>query len=504
MMLYLALIFVVIIQLVYFIKTQKDIKHLSGMFPEIEKSLSIVDCSFVESIINSKDFSSQISSLPEKSDSLYDENGEEYFTVSLLKISDSHRKNFSSFAEIVDKTNLYLCKNRGASADLDILKDICEQRIMVLESSIQNSLNVPLYCGLAGTFLGIIVGLNGVEIDSVFTASSNSVNLDGIQDLLTGIVFAMIASLVGLILTVKNSSISFLVPSYKDASRKTDQNKESYFDYLRRELMPVLAHSMASSLNSLRGVLGHFVDKFGHKLNDYADTAELLNDNLDKQQKMLDAINKLNLVKTSSKIAEAFLVLKDSSDSLNVFHDYQEHLNNTILSVSSIVSKINSATQDIDKILKKFDTFSMGLNTVVEGQYNAAELQRQFKESIETHFPIGSEGRDVWRKEYDMLVTDAQNVTKELSCQLAISTQYIQNFVSNNKDFFETFHHMREVVNVLVQYADAQSQCYNDLKSEIIGLRSDFKGSKVETIELHKSTLEAVKTMNSLLLALKN
>ena len=178
-----------------------------------------------------------------------------------------------------------------------------------------------------------------------------------------------------------------------------DGNKDIYFDFLRRELMPILAHSMASSLGSLRNVLGHFVEKFGTKLNDYADTAILLNENLGKQQEVLIAIEKINLVETSTRVANIFQTLKDSSNSLNVFYQYQQQLNDTISTVSSVISQINSTTNNIGQILNRFDTFAMGLNTVVEGQYKSAELQQQFRESIENHFPKGSEARDLWRKE---------------------------------------------------------------------------------------------------------
>lgn len=513
-----AVIVVVIIQLIYFFKTRKEIIQLKYIFPNVNNYIKIVDCSFVPSMLNDPKLNSKIVDLPLKTDEQYNENGEEYFTVSLLEISKKHRKEYPVFAEIIDKTNVYLCKNHGVSADLEILKDICEEKIITMETSIQNSLNVPLYCGLAGTFVGIIVGLIGVDLDVMFPdvdamslkGGNAKVDLQGIEDLLKGVVCAMFASLAGLVMTVKNSAISipmpnkfFDMPSFKVASRMADEKKEIYYDFLRRELMPILAHSMASSLNSLRNVLGHFVDNFGTKLNDYADTAGLLNENLDKQQKMLDAINKMNLVNTASKVSDIFLTLKDSSDSLNIFYQYQQQLNATITALTSVVSNINNAVNNIGQVLGKFDNLAVGLDLVLEGQHNSNELQLQFKQSLETHFPHSSEGRDIWRKEFDALMEDAQNVSKELSNQLAVSTQYVQNFVSNNKEFFETFSHLREVMITLTQYADRQSQCYNDLRSEIVGLRSDFKGSKIETNELHKSTLEAIKTMNSILEAIK-
>ena len=57
--------------------------------------------------------------------------------------------------------------------------------------------------------------------------------------------------------------------------------------------MPTLSNSMASSLNSLKGVLGEFIGKFGHNLDAYANSAELLNDNIEKQHLLLVEINNM-------------------------------------------------------------------------------------------------------------------------------------------------------------------------------------------------------------------
>ena len=146
---------------------------------------------------------------------------------------------------IINRTNEYLCKNTGTSADLGVLEDICDSQKETLEDEIQNSLNVPLYLGLAGTFIGIITGLLGVDFDQIF---GNTNNLNGLQHLLYGIVVAMCASLLGLGFTVYNSAVT-----YKTAVSKCDDGKGDYMNFLRRELMPLLSNSMASSLNSLKG-----------------------------------------------------------------------------------------------------------------------------------------------------------------------------------------------------------------------------------------------------------
>ena len=101
----------------------------------------------------------------------------------------------------------------------------------------------------------------------------------------------------------------------------------------------------------------------------------------------------------------------------------------------------------------------------------------------------------MWRKEFDNLLTDAQNVSRQLNTQLSQNTSYVQQFVTDNSKFFTSFDEMRSVLTALVEYSKAQSECYKDLKDEILSLRKDTKDSQRETAELHKSLIEAVKAM---------
>ena len=85
-----------------------------------------------------------------------EEHTEETVDVHLVTLDSQDHPAMQS---VVYRTNRYLCKNIGTSADFPLIKDICERRLDVLDAEIQNSLNTPLYLGLAGTFMGIIFGL---------------------------------------------------------------------------------------------------------------------------------------------------------------------------------------------------------------------------------------------------------------------------------------------------------------------------------------------------------
>ena len=284
--------------------------------------------------------------------------------------------------------------------------------------------------------------------------------------------------------------------NYKKAIVGCDLNKNAYYDFLRRELMPVLSNSMASSLNSLKSVLGEFIGKFGHNLDAYANSAELLNDNIEKQHLLLVELNKMDQPKLAVQIAESFKSLKESSDSLGIFRQYQNDLNKTVKEIEGVVSHIGN-------IISNFDDFSSNLRIVVNNQAVAGELQKDFKTAIEKHFPTGSEAREMWRKEFDELSSDATEISKELNEQLKASSEYIRAFVQNNQTSFESLSDLKSVIESLVSYSNVQANCYRDLKKEIEELRKEQISAKADNSKLNADLLTAVREMISAIKTMK-
>ena len=507
----LAIIIVVVVlyfQIKSFNETRDKISQLSDFFPN-ESSFELIETSITKDILQSKKKMEDFIENPPKRhipeppairfedeedqdlEQGFEEIGQvapvEYADVDLIIVKNNVGS--SAFKDVVKETNAYLCKNVGTSADFTIIQEICERKIESLEAQITNTVNVPLYLGLAGTFIGIITGLAGIafNVNELFNAGEMS----ALRNLLIGVVIAMIASFVGLFLMIINSSIN-----YKKALSECDCNKNGYYDFIRRELMPVLSNSMASSLNSLKGVLGEFIGKFGHNLDAYANSAELLNDNIEKQHLLLVEINRMNQTEVATQIAETFNTLKEASESLETFNDYQDSLNKTIQEVNTAVSKI-------DTIVKTFEDFAKSLKVVVENQETAGKLQSQFKTAIETHFPTGSEAREMWRKQFDELISDASTVSEELHEQLRVSTDYIKSFVQDNQAVFSSFSKQKEVLDSLIQYANVQATCYTDLKQEIQSLKQSQVKAQVDDAKLNADLLTAVKEMISAIKAMK-
>ena len=466
---------VIVFQILSFVSTKRKIEQLKNFFPTNVSNLEIVETSISQDTIASAQALARFVMNPPAK---VDEEG--YETISLIKI----KGNVSNiFKEVVNETNAYLCKNIGTSAEFSLLQDICERKIEALDAQINTSLNVPLYLGLAGTFIGIITGVLGLapNISKLFTAE----NTTPLTNLLIGVGIAMSASLLGLGLMIYNSAVL-----YKKALEANDNRRIAYYDFLRQNLMPVLSNSMASSLNSLKGVLGSFIGKFGQNLDSYADTVDILNDNIKEQHLLLAELNQMNQTQMAIQIAKTFKTLENSAASLETFHTYQTSLNDTI-------QQVNGAVGKIDTIISSFNAFTNALQVVVQNQQVAVELQRQFQTAIETHFPTGSEAREIWRKQYDELAEDAKSVSTELNNQLQASTEYIRTFADTNKDSFGALLQIQSLVDALNQYAQMQASCYNDLKGEITELKKEQVTSQSNYAKLNADLLLAVKEMTN-------
>lgn len=201
--------------------------------------------------------------------------------------------------------------------------------------------------------------------------------------------------------------------------------------------------------------------------------------------------------KVAVEIAETFNSLKESADSLKVFRTYQDNLNETIKEVSGAVEKIEG-------IIESFDNFASSLNVVVENQEAATELQSQFRTAIEKHFPTGSDTREMYRKQFDELTSDAKIVSEELNKQLQASTEYIKSFVDNNKATFYSLSQLNVVLTKLIEYTNVQATCYTDLKNEIVNLKQEQIKSQKNAADLNADLLKAVREMITAIKSIKN
>lgn len=467
------------LQIFVFFNVFFKIKSYQRFFPSSFKEIQIKKFFITKAVLSEPDqFDKYLDSLSNEVQVI--EESDDAEQVEILVIPNSTRANHSHFSEVIKSTNAYLCKNKGASADFGILKDTCERHLEKVDNEIGNLINVPLYIGLGGTFVGIIIGLWGIDFSATTVGTTTTISSDSIAQLLNGVIAAMFASLMGLAFTVINSALV-----YKPAAYKNDTDKNHYYDFLQRELLPFLNIGVSKSLGSFKDVLNHFIIKFGENMDDYKDSGHLLNENLQKQQTVLEEINKLSLTRTATKIAEVFADLKESAEHLEKFQTYQKGLN-------GYVDKTEKVAHDMNVIIEQFKDFNVNLKAISNNSVATIELQKQFKDSLEKHFPTINDHREVWRTQVDELNQDIKEVYKELNSYFKTSTEQIQSFIGSNNNFFTGINEIQNAIKIFVENSSIQKDEFNVLKNQIVEMRNDFKDSQKQSIETNKALIEAI------------
>jgi len=150
-----------------------------------------------------------------------DTNKIELFQVEdYLKIHTQHDNVI--FKIIISSINKYLKNNKDAVSDYHLMKDIVERNCDAKESEINTQVPVPLYLGLVGTMLGILIGIGFLvfsgSLDDLLN-TGNGAGSKGIETLLGSVALAMISSINGIILTTRGSQLT------KNAKTEVEKNK---------------------------------------------------------------------------------------------------------------------------------------------------------------------------------------------------------------------------------------------------------------------------------------
>ena len=337
---YLIEVFVTILiiswQFISFLRTKKRIFFIKNIFTQNE-----LDNSFIE---------------------YKDSDGLEVETI-----KEEDESFTESFKNILFSINRYLEKNKGA-ADFSIIKSVVDRSVVAKENDIASVVSTPLYLGLMGTFIGVILGLLRI-------AFSKKIDDENIHAFIAGILIAMTASLMGLILTTVNNSFFF-----KKAKSINDDRKNKFFNFLQIELLPHLESSLYSALDRLRINLNDFNENIGKtvRLFDQNFTANVwhlkesvegLSDNINPiientntQKAFLQELRSIGYNRMAEANVKVFTLMKEAGPNFIAFIQKQKELNESmdkantlVLSIKSIMDRIKTFEDNINKLGERID-----------------------------------------------------------------------------------------------------------------------------------------------------
>lgn len=241
---------------------------------------------------------------------------EEYIEVTLVTTVE---KETPILSKILHSTNTYLLRNKGAVSDFNLIKDVVERNCDAVDDEINIQLPIPLYLGLMGTMLGIIVGL--FFMPPFNTATTGAIG-DAIDVLIGGVKIAMIAGFVGLLLTVIASGFM-----YKGAKAKTESKKNDFYTFIQTDLLPVLSQNVTSSIYSLQANLLKFNDTFSTNVNRFDGFLKEIYASFESQLLLLEELKNIDIAQLAKLNVNVLKELRTSTKEFERFNHYLQQVN---------------------------------------------------------------------------------------------------------------------------------------------------------------------------------
>ena len=230
------------------------------------------------------------------------------------------------FESIKDSINKYLENNSGSVIDFSLLKDAVDRHCDSVENDINTLTPTPLYCGLAGTMAGVIVGLGSLITTGSITnlLSSGSGNFgtaaEGVNDLLSGVAWAMLASIMGILFT---TIASLLFKKYK---LQGESGKNTFLAWLQAKLLPELSSDTSDALKRLVKNLNKFNNTFAENTSSLRGALREVNESYRIQGDVIKAVHDMDVMKMAKANVRVLEELKECTDKLEQFNEYLDDI----------------------------------------------------------------------------------------------------------------------------------------------------------------------------------
>lgn len=325
----LIILIIICFQLYSYGDTVKKIKRYRNIFPKSVSSYSLKELTIREEKEIIEDQEDDDLPLPFDEDSEI----EEGVTVSQVHIDEAS----PTLLEVEHSLNMYLQKNKGAASDFHIMKDVVERYCDADEEGITTQQPIPLYLGLMGTMVGIIVGV-------IYIAATNGFSGDGITksvtELMTCVAIAMSASLIGVYCTTRISWKS------KDAFSKVESAKNIFYSWLQTELLPTLSGNTVNALYLLQQNLTKFNTTFQSNITGLNKALGQIKDTSSEQVELINLLQDIDIRRVAQANVTVLHELKDCTGELSRFNQY-------IHSVSDYLNAVNSLNTNINEHLNR-------------------------------------------------------------------------------------------------------------------------------------------------------
>lgn len=317
-----------------------------------------------------------------------------------------------TFDSIKESINKYLRSNAGSVIDFHLLKDAVDRHCDSVENDINTLTPVPLYCGLAGTMVGVIVGLSSLLYTGSITALLSSGSGDfgtaanGVNDLLSGVAWAMIASICGIFFTTLGSIL------FKRYKLDGEYGKNTFLAWLQSKLLPELPSDTSDALNRLVVNLNRFNETFAENTSELRGALQNVNESYRIQADIIQAVHDMDIMQMANANVKVLKELQQCTEKLEQFNEY-------LSSVQGYTEQINEFTSTFQDLQVLRELKSYFENHKAEIARYSADADRRIREAFE------------------QINTSAQEGSAELSTTLTRQATEFKQIINEQKETFE-------------------------------------------------------------------
>lgn len=330
------------------------------------------------------------------------------------------------FESIKNSINKYLGNNSGSVIDFGLLKDAVDRHCDSVENDIATQTPIPLYWGLAGTMAGVIIGLTDLlRSDAILTLMGSSggvINVAsenaalGINALLSGVAWAMLASIIGILLTTANSLL------FKRCKLKEENGKNSFLAWMQSELLPELPSDTSQALNNLVKNLNKFNNTFKENTSNLGNALNAVNQSYAIQADIIKAVHDMDVMKMAKANVRVLQELKECTDKLEAFNEYLNDIEGYTSAIHRFEAQFGEQADRLHVLEEIRDFFRRHKSEIAK---TTADADKTLQDSLENIKESTSENVNEMQKRFveqsehfKMILEDEQEAFERFMAQI--------------------------------------------------------------------------------------
>lgn len=469
----LAIIVIIIIQMLVARHAFKQIRQTRRFLPGGRRSLTLKEYEIPAEQIRQLEPSQIIGQ------EVYFPEGDHHKVKVHLICLDNQTRN-PLIIKVIDTINSYLLKNKGGISDFNLMKDIVERNCDAIDEEINQQLPIPIYLGLMGTILGIILGLWSIHFDP-----QNF--MESVTDLIESVKLAMVCSFMGLLLTTILSA-----KSYRGAKAKLEEQKNELFTFIQIELLPRLTMDANSSIVAMQAHIEKFNHDFAENVTNFDGIMVRILSVFDDQVQLQEELKELDIKQLAALNTNTLAELRKSMTEFEKFNQYLNLMNSFVQKTAQITDSVNDQLRRTDDI--KHVISSMEEN--IENNRLVMEKLQNFLQKVEAHNALITATAsldDTLTDAIDQLRKHVQEEINAIKVHTSQASLDLNQLLISEKGNLEKLKNLDSLSNLqqLVQSVTAMKESY-DLQSYAL---SDQVGNLAHAISEMKNDNKVTVTL---------